>query len=221
MMVGLQRTLVFTAALIGTVGVSDARVRAVASQPQSEVMPIGSFASESLGLQHTYGYEVQLWHDGPGTVIGLLVVSHGISDIVPTAKIENVTYNEQTGEVAFNAELPIDLAAMCQQFRFVGHLGTNELTGTLEWVALRRPDLGPSIESLRLLRTSTLLPAFVSLGEWEQSTADRIRLSGTCPGGLARWEASLTMDVYGHCVKGCNKARPRRCAGYRTIEFGL
>lgn len=152
---------------------------AAAAQTSSAVGAIGSFASGSLDASHTFGYEVQLWRMNE-RVVGLLIVSHGTGGEPPIGVLDGVTFNAVTGEIAFNAQLRVDMGEQCRRFHFVGRLREAELVGTLEATPrLQSPDA--SIQSLALARTAAPLRSFQTYAEWKHDAEDRVRLHGACP----------------------------------------
>ncbi len=149
------------------------------AQTSSTIGAIGSFASGSLDASHTLGYEVQLWRMND-RVIGLLIVSHGTGDEPPIGVLDGVTFNAATGEIAFNAQLRVDLGEECRQFHFAGRLREAELVGTLQATPRLRGS-EPSIQSLVLARTTAPLRSFPTYAEWKHDADDRVRLHGACP----------------------------------------
>jgi hypothetical protein len=163
---------------IMSVGIGGSRFIA-APQDTGAVNAVGSFISGELGTSHTFGYEVRLWRQ-QDQLLGFLIVSGGLSTEPPVGVISTVQYNAQTGEVEFDAKIPIDMGETCERFRFAGRLLSTELVGTLEWVDPPRQGAEPGVESLHLKRSGSL-SSFPTYQAWQVNVNERLKLQAGCP----------------------------------------
>ncbi len=139
------------------------------------VTVVGEFTNMRFTEEHAYGYAVQIWRQAD-TLFGLFMASEGLQGDTPTGLLDDITFDPQTGALAFTTKLTIGIAFLGgtwvpsrDLFEFRGTLQRLTLIGTLtRWDRLH-PAAPPTIERVRLQKQpSTLMIQPASYGAWTQ-----------------------------------------------------
>lgn len=147
----------------------------------SHVIGIGAFSNMRYTEEHAYGYIVELWR-AEDCLFGLFFSSSGLVGDTPTGRIENISYDQNTRNISFDARLTMGVIPASatpsspwipskDAYKFSGILGKDSLDGTLSHEILNYPRKQiPSSEKLSLPLTAdeTIgMSDFHTFAEWE------------------------------------------------------
>jgi hypothetical protein len=149
------------------------------------VAPIGSYTAMRYSDEHCDGYAIDLWGNAE-TVQGLLHVCHGLADSQAVGLIEQVSYDEKTGHLAFTARLTVgsdyvrggDQVPSRDVFTFDGHLATTEITGTLKHVDQVYAKRVATSEQIRLKKQREKLSSYPTLADWRRKMDENLETTG-------------------------------------------
>lgn len=167
-------------------GVQAAPVAASTSE-SSPFTYIGEFSKVRHTAEHSYGYTVQLWRQGPA-VFGLFTAASGPDTDVPAGLLEDVSFNPSTGTISFAARLSVAATYLGKGrqkpthdlFSFKGTLRGGVLAGLLTHVDKSHPRSPATTKRLRLPKTSSspMLDSR-SYDEWERSADAILKVRGS------------------------------------------
>jgi hypothetical protein len=149
------------------------------------VAPIGSYAAMHDSDEHCDGYAVDLWSTAE-IVQGLFHVCHGLEDSQAVGLIEQVSYDEKTGHLAFTARLTVGSdyirggkeVPSRDVFTFDGHLATTEVTGTLKHLDQVYVKSVATSERIRLKKQREELSFYPSLADWRRKMDETLEARG-------------------------------------------
>ena len=107
---------------------------------------------------HATGFELQLWRHGD-EIVGYLSEFVGPLGDLPIGKLENLIFNESTGEISFSVRMSIGMIHSRTEdkwvpskdvYLFSGKLENNQITGSLEHNILNSEEQSPLTEELIL-----------------------------------------------------------------------
>ncbi len=156
------------------------------------VTAVGAFSNMRYTEEHAYGYIVELWRAGD-CLFGLFLSSSGLMGDTPTGRIENISYDENTRSISFDARLTMGVIPAStapsspwvpskDAYRFSGVLKKDALDGTLSHEILNYPGKPiPSSEKLSLPLTTgeaVGMPDFRTFSEWATHAGSLLRHRG-------------------------------------------
>lgn len=105
--------------------------------PTQPFFAVGSCSNFRFIQEHQYGAGVDLWRDG-STLVGPLSCSSGLAGDTPMGRLEDVSFDPNTGRISFTARIAIgrhackahDFVPSQDVFRFSGVLSDRSLSGT-------------------------------------------------------------------------------------------
>jgi len=154
--------------------------------PPQPFVAVGSYSNFRFTKEHQYGAGVDLWRDG-STLVGLFSYSAGLAGDTPTGRLEDVSFDPNTGRISFTARLTMGEhackvhAAVPSQdvYRFSGVLADRSLSGTLRHADNLHPEAAPTEERVILLRSDEEpVVRYTSREQWESGIGAILRFRG-------------------------------------------
>jgi hypothetical protein len=154
--------------------------------PPQPFVAAGSYSNFRFTKEHQYGAGVDLWRDG-STLVGLFSYSAGLAGDTPAGRLEDVSFDPNTGRISFTARLTIgqhvckvhDFVPSQDVFSFRGVLSDRFLSGTLKHADNLHPGLAPTVERVILLRSKAEpVIRYSDREQWESAIGAILKFRG-------------------------------------------
>jgi len=141
----------------------------------ASIVGLGVFSNFRFTDEHQYGAEVQLWREGDA-LFGIFSYSQGLVGDTRAGILEKVTFDPETGHIAFTARLTMGMhgcklhnnVPSQEIFRFDGVLSEHSLSGTLAYADNLHQELNPEKEVVVLERSDDwAITEYKSREQWE------------------------------------------------------
>lgn len=155
-----------------------------ATQPTTQLAPVGRFADMRESGEHCTGYSLELWKL-EGKLYGLFHACAGLAGDVPTGVIENASFDEGTHALKFEAKLTVgsDFHGGVQTpskdvFTFEGSMETAEISGNLKHEDRVYDHKTPAVVSVHLRRQKNDLNSYPNVEAWKAANAVLLQNTG-------------------------------------------
>ncbi len=137
------------------------------------VTPLGAFGAMQADGEHCQGETLDLWRRGKG-IVGVLKVCAGLIDTQRAVVIENASWDERTGALAFTASFSLgtdylghgEEVPAKNEWRFEGAVKGDSLVGVQHTRDANYKNKAEAAEKIRLHRLPTKLPSFETDEAW-------------------------------------------------------
>ena len=157
-------------------------------QSTKPIIKVGAFSNMRYTAEHAYGYTAELWRE-QNRIFGFFLSSQGLIGDTPTGLLEDVRYDQRTGELTFQARLTTGLFSNREfhmvpsrdVFRFKGMLKARHLIGTLEIANALTPTEAPRREKIKLTlseKESEVMIEAQSYDDWREKAEEILKFRG-------------------------------------------
>ena len=158
------------------------RVVAAQHPNQEPVVPFGEYSDMKIDGEHCSGHSLQIWKSGD-KLYGLLLVCEGLAGDTPTGLLEQINWNQDTGQLSFTSRLSIGSDVLengkqvpsKDEFHFEGTLKADSVEGTLQSVDKSIPGADSASVTVHLNKRKSDMKRFENYRRWKTAT-DRVLL---------------------------------------------